>query len=72
MTEKSRLRRYVVRRSAAAGDGCFVAEPDVDRFDVVRFFEVRVGNVVLLRADVGVVMRVGYPDDSGRKPDLVS
>ena len=33
---------------------------------------VRVGIVVLLRADVGVAMRVGYPDDSGRKPDLAS
>ena len=80
MTEKSRLRRYVVRRSAAAGDGCFVA----DRFEAVRFlagfdvlegvgdFEVRVGFFVLLRADVGVVMRVGYPDDSGCKLGLAS
>ncbi|MGD9701119.1 MAG: hypothetical protein AB7Q42_22675 [Acidimicrobiia bacterium] len=62
----------------AAGDGCF----DADRFEAVRFLtgfdvlegagdvEVRVGFVLLLRADVGVAMRVRYPDGSGCKLGL--
>jgi hypothetical protein len=70
VTEKSRLRRYVVRRSAATDPRGF----DADRFEVVRFFadlEVPVGAfdvdvgarfVLLLRADAAAfAMRVATP-----------
>ena len=73
------MRRYVVRRSGAAVDGCF----DADRFAVVRFLtglgvlaragevEAHVGFLLSLRADV-VAMRVGYPDGSGCKLGLTN
>jgi hypothetical protein len=72
VTEKSRLLRYVVSRSAASGD----RRLEADRFELLRLadcFDLAVcaGDVGvrvfgLLRA--GFATRFAYPDGAGRRP----